>query len=94
MTVGFTIITFVSFAFDVFTLVVGRFRFFRSVSVFGFLVGFFFSRFGFRFRFFKNRGFGSVFGFFHSNCSLLVCGLGIVFSSFLRCSRVPTVSTT
>ena len=43
-------------------VVLGRFRFFKSVSVFGFLVGFFSSRFGFRFRFFKNLGFGSVFG--------------------------------
>jgi hypothetical protein len=47
--------------------VLGRFLFFRSVSVFGLLVSFFSfgSVFeGFRFRFLKNRGFGSVFVFF------------------------------
>ena len=34
-------------------LELGRYRFFKSVSVFGFLVGFFKSRYRFRYRFFK-----------------------------------------
>ena len=44
----------------------GRCRYFASVSVFGFLVGFYKSRFGFRYRFFKISDIGSVFRFFTS----------------------------
>ena len=47
-------------------LVLGRCRYFVSVSVFGFLVGFYKSRFGFRYRFFKISDIGSVFRFFAS----------------------------
>ena len=38
----------------------GRFRYFASVSVFGFLVGFYKSRFGIRYRFLKISDIGSV----------------------------------
>jgi len=44
-----------------FTLEVGRCRYFSSVSVFGFLVGFYRSRFGIRYRFLKISDIGSVF---------------------------------
>jgi len=42
-------------------LEVGRCRYFASVSVFGFLVGFYKSRFGIRYRFLKISDIGSVF---------------------------------
>jgi len=42
---------------------VGRCRYFASVSVFGFLVGFYKSRFGIRYRFLKISDIGSVFGY-------------------------------
>ena len=49
-------------------LVLGRYRFLKSVSVFGIFFGFFKSRFGFRFRFFQNiaisvRFFGFIYLF-------------------------------
>jgi len=40
---------------------VGRCRYFASVSVFGFLVGFYKSRFGIRYRFLKISDIGSFF---------------------------------
>jgi len=45
-------------------LVMGRCRYFASVSVFGVLVGFYKSRFGFRYRFSKISDIGSVFSVF------------------------------
>ena len=46
-----------------FSVVMGRCRYFASVSVFVFLVGFYKSRFGFRYRSLKISDIGSVFRF-------------------------------
>jgi len=51
-------------------LELGRYRFFKSVSVFGFLVGFFKSRYRFRCRFFKISRYR--FRFFRTNLPLLI----------------------
>jgi len=50
-----------SYCRTLFMVEVGRCRYFASVSVFGFLVGFYKSRFGIRYRFFKISDIGSVF---------------------------------
>ena len=44
-----------------FPIEVGRCRYFASVSVFGFLIGFYKNRFGIRYRFLKISDIGSVF---------------------------------